>query len=167
MRIIGLDLALATGYAWGDRGVRPIYGNFNLHGFDEANRARICAALYAAVQSIVRENGIEGAVIEFPIAPKRKNSRGVLLPAGAHGVRMLTMISGAAQAGAYSGGCRHFWMPEPATWRKAVLGNGFPEKPKDEAFKYCKMVLRLNVQDHTAAEACCLVEYGHAQARLI
>lgn len=167
MKIAGLDLALATGWAHGERGATPSYGNFKLPGFDDANRARSCASLYAAVQFMVRENGIEGVVIEFPIAPKRKNKRGILLPAGAHGVRMLTMISGAAQAGAHSGGAKHFWMPEPSTWRKAVLGNGFPDKPKEAAFQYCKMVLGLRVEDDNAAEACCLVEFGHAQARLL
>lgn len=168
MRILGLDLAENTGWSFGEKACQPHYGVFKLPGFSEHNLPRSCASLYSAVHSMVRANNIEGVVIEAPLqAVYRKNKRGVTTKTSAHGTRVLTMISGAAQAGAINGGAKKLWMPEPTTWRKAVLGNGYPDKPKEAAFQYCKMVLRLTIADDNAAEACCLAEYGHGQAKLI
>jgi hypothetical protein len=168
MKILGLDLSLNTGWSFGDRGCQPQYGLFTLPGFSEHLLPRSCASLYSAVQSMVRANNIEGVVIEAPLqAIYKKNSRGIVTNSSSHGIRALTMISGAAQAAVINGGAKHLWMPEPATWRKSVLGSGYPDKPKEAAFQYCKMVLGLNIGDDNSAEAACLVEYGHGQSKLI
>lgn len=168
MKILGLDLALSTGWAQGERGAQTHYGVFKLPGFSDHLLPRSCASLYSAVQTMVRANNIEGVVIEAPLqAIFRKNKRGIETNSSSHGIRALTMISGAAQAGAINGGAKHIWMPEPRAWRKAVLGNGSPEKPKEAAFQYCKTVLKLNPQDDNAAEAICLVSYGLGQEKLI
>jgi hypothetical protein len=167
MKIMGLDLALLSGFSFGERGARPHYGTFKLPGFSEHQLPRSCASVYSAVRSMTQSNGIEGVVIEMAIAPKRKNKRGVLLPANSHGVRALTMISGAAHAGAINGGAKYIWTPAPNVWRLQVLGRGFPDKPKHAAYEYCRMVLGLKIDDDNACEAVLLGEYGHAQARLL
>ena len=96
----------------------------------------------------------------------RKNKRGISTPASSHGTRVLTMLSGAAQAGAYSGGARRFWMPQPHEWRKSVYGAGFPEDPKQRARDYCRQVYQLVIESGDAAEAAAMLSYGFGQARL-
>lgn len=168
MKILGLDPSGNCGFAFGERGGQTLYGVFKLPGFSDHLLPRSCASLYSAVQSMVRANNIEGVVIEAPLqAIFRKNKRGIETNSSSHGIRALTMISGAAQAGAINGGAKHLWMPEPRSWRKAVLGNGSPEKPKEAAFQYCRMVLGLYPDDDNSAEAICLVQFGHGQATLI
>lgn len=166
---MGLDLAVVSGYGLGDR-VGPVkFGTFKIPGFDLANRPKSLASAYSAVKALVSQNNVEGVVIEapFPTGATKKNKRGIRTGTSAHGIQVLTMLSGAVQAGAFSGGAKYFWMPYPNEWRKEVLGNGYPNDPKFEASRYCRLVLNLDVQDHNAAEGCCLMVYGHGQAKLL
>lgn len=168
MRILGVDPARALGYGFGDRSGPFRSGVFQLPSFTDLDRPRAFAMVYSAVQSLVRENKIEGVVIEAPLQTvKRKNKRGISTPTSAHGTTVLTMLSGAVQAGAFSGGARRFWFPQPSEWRKSVLGAGIPEHPKAAAIRYCEMVLKTAVQDHNAAEGLALMQYGHGQAKLL
>lgn len=168
MNILGLDLARKTGFAHSDNHAKPTWGSFELPGFDDLSLQKTMGSIYAAVISLVRENEIEGVVLEAPLTGVyRKNSRGISTPTSTHGTRVLTMLSGAAQAGAYNGGAKTFWIPEPHHWRKQVLGIGFPENPKASARRYCQMVFQIDVHDDDAAEAVCLLSFGHAQAKLI
>ena len=167
MKILGLDLAGRCGYGHGERAGPFQFGAFDLPGFDDLNRAKSYAGAYSIVQALVRENDIEAVVIEAPLMTvTRKNKRGISTPTSSHGTRVLTMLSGAAQAAAFSGGARRFWMPEPSQWRKQVLGAGYPDDPKVAALRYCRLVLKLDVADHNSAEGLCLMAYGHGQARL-
>lgn len=168
MRILGVDPAAKMGWGFGDRAGPFRSGSFQLPSFTDLYRPRAFAMVYCAIQSLVRDNKIEGVVIEAPLQTvSRKNKRGISTPTSAHGVSVLTMLSGAVQAGAFSGGARHFWFPEPSTWRKAVLGAAFPENPKAAAVRYCEMVLKTAVQGHDAAEGLALMQYGHGQAKLL
>lgn len=168
MRILGADLGTLTGWGCGLGSGDYRFGSFHLSGLDDANRPKSLSAVYSTLQSLVRNHNADGVVIEAPLSGgvTKVNKRGIRTGTSAHGIQVLTMLSGAAQAGAYSGGARHFWFPYPNVWRKAVLGNGYPEKPKEAALRYCRLVLKLDLQDHNIAEALCLAQYGHGQAKL-
>lgn len=150
MRCMGLDLATVTGFAFGEKGQKPTAGFWKLPGFDDANLDRTMSSLEFSIRALVKANGIERVAIEAPL-----NLAGKL----AHGTRCLTMLSGAAGAGAYSGGARWIRRPAPQTWRKAVLGHGFPDKPKEAALAYCAR-LNWGVTSHDAAEACCIMAWA-------
>jgi hypothetical protein len=168
MMILGIDPAATLGWGLGERAGPFRSGAFQLPAFSDIDRPRAFAMVYCAIKSLVQENKVEGVVVEAPLQKvSRKNKRGVTTPTSAHGVSVLTMLSGAVQAGAYSGGARHFWYPEPSQWRKAVLGAAFPENPKASAIRYCELVLRATTADHNAAEGLCLMQFGHGQAKLL
>ena len=168
MICMGLDLSEEVGWAFGDKAERPHFGTFTLPGFSDAKRARTMASVYSAVMAMVRANNVEGVAIEAPgIGIRRKNKRGITTPTSAHGTQVLTMLSGAAQAGAINGGAKFLWMPQSNEWRKAVLGNGYPEHPKSAAVEYCNLFLKCAVTNHNAAEGLCLMVFAHGQARLL
>lgn len=156
--LMGLDLALRSGWAIGDRTGTPIVGKFDLPGFSNGARAKSMGSIYAAVLSLVREHKIKGVAIEAPLHLGGKS---------AHTERSLAMLSGAAQAGAINGGAEKVWLVAPATWRKAVLGQGFPDHPKQAAVDYCKLVLKSDIPDHNMAEAACILVWAHGQAVLL
>ena len=158
MKILSIDGALRCGWAFGDKTGRPYFGTWDLPGFSDQKRAASFASAYSAVQAMVRANNIEGVVIEAPLHLGGRSS---------HGERCLTMLSGALQAGACNGGAKSIWMPAPNTWRKHVLGNGFPKHAKSAAIEYCKLVLKIAVTDDNIADALCLWQFGHGQARLL
>lgn len=168
MRILALDIAGRCGFAFGGPQDRPHCGAIDLPGLDDKNRIRSMGGLYSSVLAMVKANGIEGVVIEAPlIGIMKKNKRDVWTPTSAHGDRVLTMLSGAAQAAVSNAGAKLIGMPSPQSWRAAVLGNGRPKDPKGAALNYCRLVLKLNLTDHNAAEAGCLWAWGVGQARLL
>lgn len=156
MKVLALDLALRAGFAFGEAGSQPVSGVWTLPGFSDRERPLSLGGIYSSVRAIVAANEIEIVAIE---APLRLGGR------SAHAERSLTMLSGAAQAGAVNGGAKRVDLVAPQTWRKAVLGNGFPDKPKDAAVQYCKL-MKWRVTDHNQAEACCLFVHASAQAKL-
>lgn len=167
MKLLAIDPAKSTGWAFGESTGRPFSGIWKLPGFSDLDRPRAMALIYSSVRSHVSANGIEGVVIEAPVVGiQRENKRGIKLPTSRHGELSLTMLSGAAQAGAINGGAKHIWMPFPNEWRKAVLGNGYPENPKAAALNYCRLT-GCPVTEHDAAEAICLLQYGHGQVKLL
>lgn len=168
-RLMGLDLAESTGFAFGNRTERPYFGVFQLPGFASVDKqVASMASLYTAVHSMVAANKIEGVAIEAPLMGiTKKNKRGIPVPVSHHGTKMLVMLSGVAQAAAKNGGAKIVWLPEVSSWRKAVLGNGFPSDPKGAALQYCRLVLKLKVEDHNAAEGLCVWCWAHGQAKLL
>lgn len=166
MKIMALDISQKTGFSFGERHDRPHCGTIDLPGLDDKNLARSCGGLYSSVMAMVRANKIEGVVIEAPlIGISKKNKRGIYTPTSAHGDRVLTMLSGAAQAAISNGGAKFLGMPGPQTWRAAVLGNGRPTNPKSAALEYCRLVLKLNLDDHNAAEAACILQWAFGQEK--
>lgn len=157
MKLLAVDPGSTSGWALGERTGVPMAGTWKLPGFDDKNRAKSFAGIYSSVYALCRGNGVEGFVIE---APLRLGGR------SAHTERMLVMLSGAAQAGAFNGGVKWVEIVAPQTWRKKVLGNGFPKNPKRAAIEYCNL-MRWNIIEHNAAEASCILVYGHGQTRLI
>jgi hypothetical protein len=168
MRVLGLDPGMSLGYAFGAPSDKPYCGVLKLPGFTDDARAASFGGAYAAVQSMVRAHRIEGVVLEAPLMEIwRKNKRGINTPSSSHGVRMHHMLSGALQAAVINSGAKLLGMPTPNEWRKRVLGNAFPKDPKNAAIAYCKLVLKLTVEEHDAAEAACLWAYGCGQAKLL
>lgn len=150
----GLDISdKGTGYAFGARNSVPTAGVFQLMGLNDRDRPRSCASLYSAVNHLVRENGIQFMGIEAPLMLKGKS---------AHTERSLTMLSGAAQAGAANGGAKVLPLVGASTWRKAVLGQGFPDDPKAMMLRYCRM-LSWPIDDEDAAEAAGIWQWACGQ----
>lgn len=167
MNILAIDPGLVMGFAYGPA-TGPVCGVLKLPGFDDENRARSFAGAHAAVQSMIRVHDIKGVVIEAPLMEVwRKNKRGIETPTSNHGVRMHHMLSGVLQAAVINGGAVLLGMPEPKTWRKAVLGNGYPADAKAAAIQYCRIALNLILESHDAAEAACLWAWGVGQAKLL
>jgi hypothetical protein len=167
MNLLAVDPALNTGWAFGPKTGTPHAGVWRLPGFDEQHSAQSFGSAYAAVRCVVAANKIEGVIIEPPmIGISKKNKRGIITPTSHHGDRMLTMLSGAIQAGAINGGAKWVKLPPPNTWRAAVLGNGYPKDPKAAALEYCRL-MKWCIEDHNAAEAACMLVWGHGQALLM
>lgn len=167
MKILALDLALTTGFAFGYDLASAHCGIWRLPGYSDNNINRTLGSIYSAVNTICRANKIEAVVIEAALrGVKRTNKRGITTPTSAHGDRCLTMLNGAARAGAANAGVKIFYFPAPASWRKSVLGNGFPEKPKDAAIAYCRMSGR-DIAEHDAAEAFCMLQFGLGKQNLL
>lgn len=165
--LLALDLALNTGWAFGDDLASAHAGAWKLPGFADHLIERSLGSIYSAVNSLCRANNIEGVIIEAALRNiSKRNSRGVWTPTSAHGDRCLTLINGAARAGAANAGVKTVDFPGPSTWRAAVLGHGFPAKPKDEALKYCHRIGR-TVADHNTAEALCMLQYGLGKRNLL
>lgn len=163
MIVMGLDLALSTGWAFGERGSQPHAGTFQLPGFSDRDLPRSMASIYSSVNALCKANGVKFVFIEAAMRGiMRKNSRGISLPASAHGERSLTMLSGAAMAGAANSGAKVFPPVDPKTWRKAVLGIAMPKDPKQMALDYCGL-FKIPVPNHDAAEAVCIMQYGIGQ----
>lgn len=163
MIVMGLDLALSTGWAFGERGSQPHAGTFNLPGFSDRDLPRSMASIYSSVNALCKANGVKFVFIEAALRNiKRKNKRGILLPVSAHGTRCLTMLNGAAMAGAANSGAKVYPPVAPETWRKEVLGNGRPENPKAAALRYCAL-MKIPVPNDDAAEAVCIMQYGIGQ----
>ena len=167
MKILALDLALETGWAFGENIASAHCGIWALPGYSDDKIERTLGSIYSAVNTICRGNKIEGVVIEAALRTiNKKNSRGITTPTSAHGDRCLTMLNGAARAGAANAGVTKFWHPAPSTWRKVVLGNGFPEKPKEEAVKFCARIGRA-VENHNTAEALCMLDWKTRESNLL
>lgn len=167
MKILGIDLASRSGWCFGTDIATAYYGLWDVPGLDDANINRSCGSIYSAVNTTCRANGIEGVVIEAALMGiTRKNKRGIATPTSRHGDRVLGMIAGAARAGASNAGVKHMWFPGAPTWRKEVLGNGYPDKPKDAAIAFCAMMGK-RITDHNVAEALCLMSYGHGKQNLL
>lgn len=114
-------------------------------------------SIYSAVLAVAKANGIGGVAIEAPLSLGGRS---------AHTGRVLTMLSGAAQAAASNAGIGWMRLPGPSTWRAKVLGNGFPENPKRVALDYCKMMGR-DIGEHDAAEAMCILQWALSQFTLL
>ena len=151
MILLALDPAIATGWAWGGKSTPPQFGCWRLPGFDDAHLARSFASIYTSVRRVVVANKVEGFIIEAPLHLAQKSS---------HTERCLTMLSGAAQAGAINGGARFVSIVAPQSWRKVVLGHGFPENPKEKAIRFCTRQ-GWYVDNDNAADALCLLRWGH------
>lgn len=147
---VGLDLAERTGWAVGRKGTFPLAGVWDTRGFSDRERAKTSASVYSAVFQLVRENKAEIVGIEAPLSLQGRS---------AHTQRSLTMLSGAAQAGAINGGAKIVLLVAPQTWREAVLGNGYPRNPKQAALDYCKM-FKWGITDHNAADAACVLTWA-------
>lgn len=157
MMLLAVDPAQRCGYALGTKTGAPQAGVFDLYGFDDKNAPRSFAGIYSSVRALCAANRIEGFVIEAPLRLGGKS---------AHTERNLTMLSGAAQAAAINGGVKWVRVVAPTTWRKAVLGHGFPKNPKDAALEYCRM-MKWNITDHNAGEAALMLVWAHGQAKLL
>lgn len=156
MNVLALDIATVTGWAWGGERSKPIAGIWRLPGLDDKNRARSMGGIYSSVMVTVRENKIDGVCIEHPGAGRNS----------AHTQLSLTMLIGAAQAGAVNAGATILAMPHPNSWRKQVLGKGNPKNPKLAAMDYCRLH-GWQVEDHNAAEAICIWQWAHGQTSLL
>jgi hypothetical protein len=168
MKCAGFDLARHSGYALGERTGAPVYGAFELPGFDEGNLARSLGSLYTNVRGLIAANGVEGVAIEAPQTNiRRTNARGITTPTSKHGTTILTMLSGVARAAAFNAGAKHIWLVDPSVWRKAVYGNGYPDNPKAAAISYCRQVYKVHLTDDNIAEGLALLSYAHGQARLL
>lgn len=154
--ILALDPAATCGFAFGDGKTLPHASIWQLPGFADADCDRSFGNIYSAVRGIVTENRIEGLMIESPLRLDGKS---------AHTERMLTMLSGAARAGAHNGGVKWIKSVAPTSWRKAVLGNGFPKNPKQAALEYCRL-RGWRIDDHNAGEAACILVHAHDQAKI-
>lgn len=150
--VLGLDVARHTGWAVGFASVRaPLMAFWDLPPLDAENLPRACAGLHAAITGICRQYAVSATGIEAPLRGiKRRNKRGVLTPVSFHGERVLTMLSGAAQAAASPFG--PVFLVEPPSWRKSFLGAGFVEDA-DEACVRSWQRLGSGVTDRDAAEA--------------
>lgn len=167
MNILALDLSLESGWAFGDSIASAHVGTWKLPGFSDDKIDRTLGSIYSAVNTICRGNKIEGVVIEAALRGiHKKNKRGITTPTSAHGDRCLTLLNGAARAGAANAGVALFRFPAPNTWRAAVLGNGFPKDPKAAAVNYATMVGR-NTPNHNAAEALCMLQWGLGEQNLL
>lgn len=169
MKILALDLASVSGWAFGEKTGRPLAGEWRLPGFDGMNAPHSYASIYTSVKCVVAPNKIDMVVVEAAlIGIKRKNKRGILVPTSAHGDRTLTKLSGAAQAGAIAGGAKIIMEVQPNEWRAAVLGNGYPKDPKAAAEEYCRLVgWPVPRGQHNAAEALCIFQWGLGQEKLL
>lgn len=167
MKLLALDLALNTGWAFGDSLASAHVGVWRLPGYAEDKIDRTMGSIYSAVNTVCRGNKIEGVIIEAAMRGiQRQNKRGITTATSAHGDRCLTMLQGAARAGAANAGVRLFRFPAPNTWRAAVLGNGYPKNPKDLAVEYCRLSGR-NIPEHDAAEAFCMLQFGLGEQNLL
>lgn len=156
MRVLALDIATMTGWAWGDDRSTPVFGTWKLPGLDEKSRAKSLGGLYAAVLSTVRDNAIKHVAIEHP--GQGRNS--------SHTQLSLTLLVGAAQAAAFNAGAQIMKMPQPQSWRKQVLGKGILKNAKLAALDYCRLH-GWQVVDHNAAEALCIWQWAHGQTSLL
>lgn len=160
MRILALDLALETGWAFGEDFASAQVGVWRHPGYGDSVIDRTLGSVYSAVHTCCRANNIEGVVIEAAMRGlKRKNKRGITTKTSAHGDRVLTMLNGAARAGAANAGVKLFRFPAPNTWRAAVYGDGFPKNPKAKAVDHCGLLGR-SVPNHNSAEALCMLQWG-------
>lgn len=165
--MLSLDLALETGWAFGDDIASAHVGTWKLPGYGDTVIDRTLGSIYSAVNTICRGNQIEGVIIEAALRGiQKKNSRGITTPTSAHGDRVLTMVNGAARAGAANAGVKIFLFPGPSTWRKAVLGHGFPDKPKEAAVTHCHRIGR-KIANHNSAEALCMLQFGLGEQNLL
>ena len=159
MKLLALDIAADTGFAFGDDFKTAHCNVWKVGSYADDRIDATLGSIYSAVNTICRGNKIEGVVIEAALRGiKRQNKRGITTPTSSHGDRCLTMLHGAARAGAANAGVKTFWFPAPNTWRAAVLGNGFPKNPKAEALLYCERMGR-SLTDHNAAEALCMLQF--------
>lgn len=168
MTVLGLDVAMKTGWALGTKTERPLSGVWKLPGMkDDTERAHTLFSLFSSVKCMVQAHGITGVAIEAPLlGMKRKNRRGVSTPVSAHGTMVLTQLNAVACAGAIAGGAKWIRTVYPNEWRRAVLGNGYPKNPKDAALRYCEL-MKWGVTEHDAAEACCIFQWGLGQEKLL
>lgn len=160
MKILALDLALATGFAFGEKLETAHCGVWKLPGYSDDRINRTLASIYSAVHATCKANGVDTVIIEAALRTiKKKNKRDVWTKTSSHGDRCLTMLQGAARAGAANAGVKNFEFPAPNTWRASVLSNGYPKNPKSEAIEYVRRNGR-NIAEHDAAEALCMLQYG-------
>lgn len=168
-RCLGLDVATKCGFAYGDLTGRPCYGVFKLPelGAGESDAIAL-ASLYMGIITLVRENQIEVCAIEAPTPNiKRKNKRGIETFSSFRTRDSLLMMFGVAMAAVRGGGCKKIFVIAPSTWRKAVLGNGFPEKPKQAAIDYARLVFRVDLKDDNMADAIGLWVWATGQSKLL
>jgi Holliday junction resolvasome RuvABC endonuclease subunit len=167
LRILALDLAVTTGWAFGDNLASAHVGTWRLPGYADERIQQTLGSIYSAVNTICRGNMIEAVIIEAALRTiKKKNSRDVWTPTSAHGDRCLTMLNGAARAGAANAGVKQFEFPAPNTWRAAVYGEGYPKNPKAHALEYCRRNGR-DIKEHDAAEALAILQYGIGKVGLL
>lgn len=167
MRLLALDLALKTGWAWGDNLSQAHAGTWTLPGYSDDKIDRTLGGIYSAVFHVVRANQIEGALIEAALRTiKKQNNRGIWTPTSAHGDRCLTMLNGAARAAVSNAGAKILECPAPNTWRASVLGIAYPKEPKAAAIEYCRRN-GLGITDHDAAEAACILQHGLGKQTLL
>ncbi len=130
--------------------------------------AKALGSLYGGILALVRENNIEVGAIENPMPNiRRQNSRGIITDSSHRSRDVLLMMFGVALAAMRNGGCKTIYRIDPATWRKAVLGNGYPQDPKRAAVDYCRLVFKCDVPNHNAAEAVCIWQWALGQAKLL
>ncbi len=167
MRLLALDLALNTGWAWGENLARAYAGVWRLPGYSERDLPRTLGGIYSAVLTVCRSNEIEAVQIEAALrGVKRTNKRGITTPTSAWGDRCLTMLNGAAQAAVANSGAKLLKPVGPSTWRKSVLGEAFPANPKEAAVRYCALQGR-EIPDHDAAEAFCILQHALGNQNLL
>lgn len=160
------DLANNSGWAFGDGKTAPTSGHIELYGFNTTeNLARSLGSIDTFVFSMVRANGIDVVLPEAALRGVfRKGKRGFATSASSHGDRVLTMLSGAAIAGAARAGAMILEPVAPTTWRKGVFGNGKPKDPKTQAWEYCRL-MGWKVETEDEAEACCILVYAHGRVK--
>lgn len=169
MRCIGLDVSSNTGWAHGDLTGKPAYGVFKLPELGAGDKdARALGGLYGSILSLVRENAIEVAAIEEPVPNiERTNKRGITTLSSNRSRDSLLMMFGTALAAVRNGGCRKIYIVRPASWRKQVLGNGYPQNPKQAMLDYCRIVFKVDLRDDNIADAMGIWQFALGQAKLL
>lgn len=154
MRILGLDIATNTGWAFssGRDGADIVSGSFKCSGDDPFSKS---SSLEDHLHSLIKEHGRpEFAVIEAP------------LPAGPNPsvLASLNMMFGAGKAV-----IRGYKIPAMAvpdsTWRNKMYGFGRKRGWKTSDWKkhakfHCNEILKLDVRSPDEAEAIMISQYG-------
>lgn len=160
MNGLALDLAGVTGWAVGDNLATARIGIWKLPGYSDDCIDRTLASIYSAVNGTCRENDVGYLILEAALrGVQRTNKRGITTPSSSHGDRCLTMLNGAARAGASNAGVKIIKVIGPSTWRARIFGNGYPTDPKGTAVAYMKRNGR-DIADHNACEAGCMLQFG-------
>lgn len=166
---MGLDVSSNCGWAHGDLVGSPSYGVFTLSELGAGDKdARALGGLYSGVLTLTRENAIEIAAIEEPVPNiERTNKRGITTLSSNRSRDSLLMMFGVALAAVRNGGCKKIYIVRPASWRKQVLGNGYPQNPKQAMIDYCRLVFKVDLRDDNIADAIGVWQFALGQAKLL
>lgn len=160
MRLLALDLATRTGFAYGDARSSPSSGSVLLKHPSETGVAKVCGNLSAWLQKIIREKEIELVVIEAPMS-----ARGVQMKGGSEASMFVAIrLDGAALAVIDRMGVRYEHVAV-STVRKHFIGRanmGNRDKTKSAVIGRCRLLgyMQLHDNDDNRADALALWDYA-------